>query len=75
MVKDVIPYEKMKLRLLNGSHQALGYLSYVHGHKMVDKATRDPVIGKYIRNFLDEVTSTVPDVPGVDLTEYKNKLV
>ena len=41
---NVLPYEKMKLRLLNGSHSALAYLSYVHGHRRVDKATRDPVI-------------------------------
>lgn len=74
-VNDVIPYEKMKLRLLNGSHQCLAYLSYVAGHKKVDKATRDPVINKFIRNYLEEVTSTVPEVPGVDLVAYKNKLV
>lgn len=43
-VKDVIPYEKMKLSLLNGSHQALAYVSLVMGHKKVDQATRDPVI-------------------------------
>lgn len=65
----------MKLRLLNGSHQCLAYLSYVAGHKKVDKATRDPVINKFIRNYLEEVTSTVPEVPGVDLKAYKNKLV
>jgi mannitol 2-dehydrogenase len=44
VVKDVLPYEKMKLRLLNGSHQALAYLSFVAGHRDVDVATRDPVM-------------------------------
>ena len=28
-VEDVTPYEKMKLRILNGSHQALCYLGYL----------------------------------------------
>ena len=72
---DVIPYEKMKLRLLNGSHSALAYLSYVHGHRRVDKATRDPIINQFITGYMEECTSTVPEVPGVDLTEYKAKLV
>ena len=74
-VKDVIPYEKMKLRLLNGSHQALAYVSYVAGMKKVDKVTRDPVLNKFIRNYMDEVTSTLPEVPGIDLTAYKDKLI
>jgi mannitol 2-dehydrogenase len=74
-VPDVIPYEKMKLRLLNSSHQALAYVSYIAGFRKVDKVTRDPVFNKFIRGYLDEITSTIPDVPGVDLTEYKKKLV
>lgn len=74
-VSDVIPYELMKLRLLNGSHSALAYLSYVHGHRKVDKATRDPVINRFIKSYMEECTATVPEVPGVDLTAYKAKLV
>jgi mannitol-1-phosphate/altronate dehydrogenase len=30
-VPDVKPYEFMKLRLLNGSHSALSYVSYLAG--------------------------------------------
>ena len=29
----------------------------------------------FVAAYMEEVTSTVPDVPGVDLTEYKAKLV
>lgn len=74
-VKDVIPYELMKLRLLNGSHSALSYLSFVHGHKKVDKAVRDPVINQFIKSYMEECTATVPKVPGVNLTDYKKKLL
>lgn len=34
-VADVTPYEKMKLRILNGSHQALCYVGALHGYKYV----------------------------------------
>jgi mannitol 2-dehydrogenase len=74
-VADVKPYEAMKLRLLNGGHSALAYLSFVHGHERVDKATRDAIIQKFIKAYMEEVTPTVPHVPGVDLEAYKAKLI
>jgi mannitol-1-phosphate/altronate dehydrogenase len=50
LVEEVEPYEKMKVRLLNSSHSALAYLSYLLGHRQVDKAMADPLIGKFVRN-------------------------
>merc|ERR1712050_741245 len=32
MVKDVLPYELMKLRLLNAAHQALAYPALIAGY-------------------------------------------
>lgn len=76
MVKDVEPYEKMKVRLLNGSHSALSYLSYLAGHRRVDLAMADPLIRKFVRRYMDEgVTPAVPPVPGIDLKAYKDKLI
>jgi mannitol 2-dehydrogenase len=76
MVKDVEPYEKMKVRLLNGSHSALSYISYLMGYREVDKAMADPLISKFVRNYMDDdITPTVPSVPGIDLDAYKTKLV
>ncbi len=40
-VKDVTPYEKMKLRILNASHQALCYVGILHGYKYVHEAAQD----------------------------------
>lgn len=76
MVSDVEPYEKMKVRLLNGSHSALSYLSYLMGYREVDKAMADPLIAKFVRQYMDEtVTPSVPNVPGIDLDAYKDKLI
>lgn len=44
MVKDVKPYEFMKLRLLNGGHSCLSYISVLCGYSYVDDAMADPLI-------------------------------
>ena len=75
LVSDVEPYEKMKVRLLNGSHSALSYLSYLLGHRDVDAAMADPLIRSFVAQYMEDITPSVPDVPGIDLTAYKKKLV
>ncbi|MFZ4514809.1 MAG: mannitol dehydrogenase family protein [Acidimicrobiia bacterium] len=76
IVDDVTPYEKMKVRLLNGSHSALSYLSYLMGYREVDVAMNDPLIREFVQRYMDEdVTPSVPTVPGVDLTQYKRTLL
>mmetsp|Transcript_13114 Transcript_13114/g.24152 ORF Transcript_13114/g.24152 Transcript_13114/m.24152 type:complete len:505 (+) Transcript_13114:32-1546(+) len=74
MVKDVLPYELMKLRLLNGTHQAVGFLGILAGHRLVHEAMLDEAVFGFIERYMDAVTPAVPDVPGVDLSAYKVKL-
>ncbi len=75
-VSDVDPYEKMKVRLLNGSHSALSYISYLLGHREVDKAMADPLVAKFVRAYMDDcITPSIPEVPGINLDEYKDKLI
>jgi mannitol 2-dehydrogenase len=75
VVDDVHPYEWMKLRLLNGTHSALANLSYLCGHRDVDVAMADDQICAFVEQYMEQVTPTIPAVPGVDLTEYKAALV
>jgi len=75
-VKDVEPYEKMKVRLLNGSHSALAYVSYLSGFRDVDAAMADPVIAQFVRSYMEsDITPTVPAVPGIDLVSYQRTLI
>lgn len=75
-VDDVTPYEKMKVRLLNGSHSALSYLSYLMGYREVDAAMADPLVREFVQRYMDDdVTPSVPTVPGVDLVQYKRTLI
>jgi mannitol 2-dehydrogenase len=72
---DVKPYEKMKLRLLNASHIGVGYLGNLAGYTYVHEVMGDPLFERFMRAFMDEVTPLVGDVPGIDLTAYKETLV
>lgn len=74
-VSDVIPFERMKIRLLNGSHSALGYVSYMMGFHRVDLAMADSSVASFVRAYMDEITPTVGEVPGMNLEEYKDSLI
>jgi mannitol 2-dehydrogenase len=76
LVSDVEPYELMKLRLLNASHQALAYFGYLKGYRLVHDAVNDPDIQALLRRYMsEEAEATLRPVPGVDLSEYQNTLI
>ena len=76
LVGDVEPYELMKLRLLNASHQALGYFAYLCGYRLVHEAAQDPLFRAFLLGYMDEeATPTLAPVPGVDLGGYKHTLL
>ncbi len=76
VVDSVLPYELMKIRLLNGAHSALSYPSYLLGHRDVDEGISDPLIKGFIRNhYMEEITKSLNPVPGVNLDEYKDQLI
>ena len=76
LVGDVAPYELMKLRLLNGCHQALAYLGCLHGYRFVHEVAHDPVFEEFGLGYMArEVCSTLLPVPGVDLGEYQRGLL
>ncbi|WP_243076702.1 mannitol dehydrogenase family protein [Microbacterium sp. SS28] len=76
LVADVEPYELMKLRLLNASHQGLCYFGYLSGYRLVHDALADPLIESFLLAYMDrEATPTLRPVPGVDLDRYKRTLI
>jgi mannitol 2-dehydrogenase len=76
LVPDVEPYELMKLRLLNASHQALCYLGFLSGYRYAHEVCQDPLFVDFLLSYMDrEATPTLHDVPGVDLTAYKQQLI
>jgi mannitol 2-dehydrogenase len=76
VVEDVEPYELMKLRLLNASHQALAYFAYLAGYRLVHEAAQEPPFRSFLLGYMDqEATPTLAPVPGVDLRDYKHTLI
>jgi mannitol 2-dehydrogenase len=76
VVADVEPYELMKLRLLNASHQALCYFGYLSGYRLVHDVAQDPLFARFLLSYMDsEATPTLEPVPGIDLDDYKRTLI
>jgi mannitol 2-dehydrogenase len=76
LVDDVEPYELMKLRLLNASHQAIGYFGYLAGYRLVHEAAQDPLFATFLVDYMNlEATPTLEPVPGIDLDVYKQTLI
>ena len=76
MTPDVHPYETMKIRLLNASHSAMGYLGYLAGYTYIYEIMADSQFQKYILGLMnEEVTPILEPVPGVDLAAYKETLI
>jgi mannitol 2-dehydrogenase len=76
LVEDVTPYELMKLRLLNASHQSLCYFAYLAGYRLVHDAAGDPLFAEFLLDYMDsEATPTLKPVPGIDLPDYKRTLI
>jgi fructuronate reductase len=76
LVRDVAPYEMMKLRLLNGSHSALAYLGYLAGHATIAETVADPVFAGYAEAlWRDEIIPTLTPPVGQDLIGYTRQLL
>jgi len=68
-VPNVLPYEKMKIRLLNAGHSVLGIPGAIHGHPSINDCMNDPVFATFMRQ------SPVLDViEGIDIEKYKDSL-
>lgn len=75
-VADVAPYEAMKLRMLNGSHQMIAYVGFLRGHQYVHTAMADPLLREFVDQFmLHEVQPTLPELDGVNPDDYRRVLL
>lgn len=75
MTTDVAPYERTKMRLLNGGHSALGYAADLMGIDFIFEAARDPLLRELLIQFMAEAAQTLTSLPGVDLESYSATVV
>lgn len=74
MVKDVGPFEDMKLRLLNGAHSGIAYLGLLAGHQTVAESFGDPAIRAFVSGLWGEAGATLPQDAGLDPEAYTTAL-
>lgn len=75
LASDVTPFERVKMRLLNGGHSTLAYISALLGIEYVSDAAADPDVLELLKRFLDEVSPILPELPGMELDAYKKSVV
>ncbi|MTH76136.1 mannitol dehydrogenase family protein [Paracoccus aestuariivivens] len=74
-VTDVEPYEKMKLRMLNGTHTLIAHLGILHGLEHVRDVMAVPELVIQARAHMDAARLTLDPVPGIDLDRYAGDLM
>jgi fructuronate reductase len=72
---NVAPYEKMKLRMLNGAHSMLAYSGYIAGHQYVRDVMGDAALSRLVARQMRAASRTLDPVPGVDLDAYAADLM
>lgn len=70
-VKDVAPYELMKLRILNGGHIAIAFPGALLGHRFVHDAIGDSSIRAFVHHLIrSEIIPTLRPISGIDFHVY-----
>ena len=76
LVGDILPYEKMKLGLLNASHSAIAYLGLLAGLETVDQVMANERLGPYIQRLMSLELTQALEVPvDFDLDDYRDALL
>ncbi len=75
LVQDVIPFEEMKLRMLNGSHSFLAYLGYLAGYAHINDCMEDENYRRTAYSLMLNEQAPTLKVQGVDLAKYAGLLI
>lgn len=70
------PFEKLKLRMVNGAHSTIAYLGVMAGWATVDVAIGQAPLRRAIEALMrEEIEPTLPALPSLDLTAYRARLI
>ncbi|MGM3175546.1 mannitol dehydrogenase family protein [Dickeya lacustris] len=75
LVDDVLPFEEMKLRMLNGSHSFLAYLGYLAGYEHINNCMDDANYRRAVRHLMLKEQAPTLQVSGIDLEAYAEQLL
>jgi fructuronate reductase len=72
---DVLPYEALKLRLLNGSHSALAYLGLLAGYEYIAEFVNVDGVSAFVHALMAEAAATVSAPTSVNVEDYEQQLL
>jgi fructuronate reductase len=75
VARDVAPFARAKLRLLNGAHSSLAYIGLLAGFGSVNEAVGAPWLARFIRKLTDESIETLSPIPELDLPSYRDAIL
>ncbi|EJE4163878.1 mannitol dehydrogenase family protein [Vibrio parahaemolyticus] len=76
LVEDVLPYEEMKLRMLNGSHSFLAYNGTLAGYEYIYQCMQDEELRQVTLSLMrEEQAKSLSPSLSVDLEQYAELLV
>jgi fructuronate reductase len=70
VAKAVAPFERAKLRLLNGAHSTLAYVGLGLGHETVSTAMADPRLAGFVERMMRQDVAPTLDAPELDVAGY-----
>ena len=71
---DVEPFERMKLRMLNGAHSMLAYAGHLSGHALVRDVMGDAALAALVARHLRAAAATLGALEGTDFSLYARDL-
>ena len=75
-VKNIQPWQTMKLRLLNGTYSLLAYLGCLAGYQTIAEAMNDNDLMNFIRYYMfREAIPTLQIPPETNIAEYAEELL
>ncbi|MEV4755667.1 mannitol dehydrogenase family protein [Micromonospora sp. NPDC049559] len=71
LTDDAGPWERLKLRALNGVHSAIAYLGALAGHETIAEALRIPHLRPVLARFIaEDIARSFAPPAGVSVVEY-----
>ncbi len=74
-VEDVAPFERMKLRMLNGAHSLIAYAGFLAGHEFVRDVMAEPALAGLADRHLRAASRQVGRLEEIDLGAYRAELL
>ena len=78
-VTDAAPWERLKLRMVNGAHSSIAYLALAAGWPTVDVAMAQPALRRFVealmREEIEPTLDAMPGLKGLHLPTYRSRLI